>query len=333
MPVLYQLDGHDLAGVRFAISPLAELVMSLRTWRDPGRYPVHLPWIRATQPLRDKLDTEMLYALITEWRWTPDFLTPPPHSPLTRVEDELTALTTTPADTIRTELLQLYGDEQHIPAPWHHPGALGRAVEALDGYWKLCFAPHWPRMRALLEGDVTHRGREIAQHGLAAMFAGLSPGVRLTGDTVEVHLGSGLSYHRRTEGGLTLIPSMWNRGVSAPVSATMQPHILYLARGSASLWEAEPLPAPGALAGLLGTHRAGLLARLGTPTSSTELATRLGVTPTAVNQHLRALRAAGLLTSTRHGRSMLYHRTDLADRLLAAAVPPAPAAAPPLDSC
>ncbi|SDT21375.1 ArsR/SmtB family transcription factor [Actinoplanes derwentensis] len=318
MPVLYQLVGHDLAGVRFAISPLSELVMSLRTWRDPGRYPVHLPWIRATEPLRDRLDTEMLLALITEWRWTPDFLTPPPHSPLTRLEDELAVIAATPADTVWRELLLLYGTEERIPAPWHRAGALDRATAALSGYWDLCFAPHWPRMRALLEGDVTHRGREIAQHGLAAMFAGLSPRVRLIGDVVEVRLWSDLSYRRRTDGGLTLVPSMWTRGVSAPVSPERPPHILYLARGSGSLWEAEPLPAPGALAGLLGAHRAGLLARLGTPASSTELATRLGVTPTAVNQHLRALRAAGLLVSTRHGRSMLYRRTDLADRLLAA---------------
>jgi DNA-binding transcriptional ArsR family regulator len=59
-----------------------------------------------------------------------------------------------------------------------------------------------------------------------------------------------------------------------------------------------------------------LLRLLETPTSSTELAVRLDVTPSAVNQHLRALRAAGLLISARHGRSILYHRSDLGDRVL-----------------
>jgi DNA-binding transcriptional ArsR family regulator len=84
------------------------------------------------------------------------------------------------------------------------------------------------------------------------------------------------------------------------------------------------LPAPGALVGLLGTQRAGLLAQLAIPASSTELAVRLGITPSAVNQHLRALRAAGLLVSARHGRSVLYRRSEIADRLLTAADGAAP---------
>jgi hypothetical protein len=139
MPVLYRLAGQDLAGVRFAISPLNELVLSLRSWRDPGRYPVHLPWIRRTEQVRDRLDTEMLLALITEWRWTPDFLTPRPHSPLTRLEDELALVAATPSNVVRRDLLNLYRDEQLIPGPLRDPHALGRAVDALTGYW----AP-WP---------------------------------------------------------------------------------------------------------------------------------------------------------------------------------------------
>lgn len=75
------------------------------------------------------------------------------------------------------------------------------------------------------------------------------------------------------------------------------------------------LPAPDTLAAILGVTRAGLLVHLETPASSTELAARLGVTTTAVNQHLRTLHAAGLLVSARHGRSVLYRRSDLGDQL------------------
>jgi DNA-binding transcriptional ArsR family regulator len=39
------------------------------------------------------------------------------------------------------------------------------------------------------------------------------------------------------------------------------------------------------------------------------------VTLSAANQHLRALRAAGLLASVRHGRHVLYLRTELGDGL------------------
>ncbi|BCJ39893.1 transcriptional regulator [Actinoplanes ianthinogenes] len=316
MVVRYQLVGQDLGGVRFAISPLNELVLSLHAWRDPGRYPLHLPWIRQMQRVRGSLDDAVLDALVNDDLWTPDFLTPRPWSPLTRLEDELAAIRRTGNGVVDRDLRLLHGPGE-LPAPLRGPDVLDRILDALTGYWERCFAPHWSRMRALLEGDVTFRGREIAQHGLAAMFAGLAGRVRLSGDTVEVFVRSQVHYTRPATGGLTLVPSMWTSSASAPILPDEPPMIIYRARGLGTLWEPQPLPAPGALAGLLGAHRAGLLIQLATPASSTELAVRLGVTATAVNQHLRALRAAGLLVSARHGRSVLYRRSDLADQLLA----------------
>ena len=309
MVVRYELVGPDLAAVRFAISPLNELVLSLHAWRDPGRYPVHLPWIRSLAEVRDRLDTATLLGLVNDDLWTPDFLTPRPRSPLTRLEDEFALIASTPAAVVRRDLAVL-------GSPVRGRRLLPRIVAALSAYWELCFAPHWPRMRALLEGDVTYRGREIAQRGLAAMFAGLAGRVSMAGHVVTVRTVSDVTYTRPTAGSLTLVPSMWTSSASVPISPLEPPMIIYLARGSGTLWEPAPLPAPGALAALLGAHRAGLLALLGTPASSTELAARLGVTTAAVNQHLRALRAGGLLVSARHGRSMLYRRTDLAESLL-----------------
>ncbi|KUL41663.1 ArsR/SmtB family transcription factor [Actinoplanes awajinensis] len=315
MVVRYQLVGQDLGGVRFAISPLNELVLSLHAWRDPGRYPLQLPWVREMRRVRDRLDAELLFALVNDDLWTPDFLTPRPWSPLTRLEDELAAIRGTSPGIVDRDLRLLRGPGE-LPVPLRGPGVLDRIVAALTGYWELCFAPHWPRMRALLEGDVTFRGREIAQHGLAAMLAGLAGRVRLTGDTVEIHPRSRLEYTRPAADGLTLVPSMWTSSAATPIHPDEPPMIIYLARGLGTLWEPQPLPAPGALAGLLGAHRAGLLVQLATPASSSELAARLGVTPSAVNQHLRALRAGGLLVSARHGRAVLYRRSDLADRLI-----------------
>ncbi|BCY12020.1 DUF5937 family protein [Actinoplanes sp. L3-i22] len=315
MVVRYQLAGPDLGEVRFAISPLNELVLSLHAWRDPGRYPLHLPWIRELQRVRGRLAADLLVELVNDDLWTPDFLTPRPWSPLTPLADELAAIRRTPDDVVDRDLRLLHGPG--LPAPLRGPAVLDRILDALTGYWEVCFAPHWPRMRALLDGDVTFRGREIAQHGLARMFAGLAGRVRMVGDTVEVHVRSRVQYTRAATGGVTLVPSMWTSSASAPILPDEPPMIIYRARGLGTLWEPQPLPAPGALAGLLGAPRAGLLVQLATPASSTELAVRLGVTTTAVNQHLRALRAAGLLVSARHGRSVLYRRSDLADRLVA----------------
>ncbi|ANZ41526.1 hypothetical protein BBK82_41835 [Lentzea guizhouensis] len=55
---------------------------------------------------------------------------------------------------------------------------------------------------------------------------------------------------------------------------------------------------------------------LAEPRSSTDIARLTGVTTSAVNQHLRALRDAGLLTAQRHGRSVLCARSELGDALV-----------------
>jgi DNA-binding transcriptional ArsR family regulator len=37
---------EDVARTRFAFSALGETVQSVRVLRDPGAYPIHVPWIR-----------------------------------------------------------------------------------------------------------------------------------------------------------------------------------------------------------------------------------------------------------------------------------------------
>lgn len=75
------------------------------------------------------------------------------------------------------------------------------------------------------------------------------------------------------------------------------------------------MPAAPALVSLLGAPRARLLALLEEPLPTVELARRLGVTPSAVSQHLQVLFATGLVTRARHGRQVLYRRTSLGDQL------------------
>jgi DNA-binding transcriptional ArsR family regulator len=176
-------------------------------------------------------------------------------------------------------------------------------------------------MRAVLEADIVHRGHMTARHGLAAMFGDLSGRVELVGNVVQVHLNATtISYRRSTSGvGLTLVPSLFTVHVSAPITAEEAPVIWYGARGVGTLWETESPVTEDALVGLIGRVRATLLTLLHEPASSTELGVRLGVTPTAVNQHLRAMKAAGLLISARHGRSVLYLRSELGDQLMASA--------------
>jgi DNA-binding transcriptional ArsR family regulator len=92
------------------------------------------------------------------------------------------------------------------------------------------------------------------------------------------------------------------------------PGVIYPARGIATLWEQAPA-APGGLARLIGGSRATMLADLAAPRSTTELAIRLSLSPGTTSHHLAALREAGLVTSRREGRSVLYARTPLGDAL------------------
>ncbi|WP_127479988.1 ArsR/SmtB family transcription factor [Nocardioides pantholopis] len=315
----YDLTGLELADVRFAISPLNDLALSVRTFRDPGRYPLHLPWLRMTEADRAGLDVDVLRALTNDRLWTPDFLHPRPASPLTRIGEELDRVAALPLPVVRATLAEVHGDRLPAALSGRTDRVLRRVVRALGDYWDACFAPYWPRMRAVLEADVTHRGRVTAQRGLAAMFADLSPKIRLVDGVVQVTSSPQGGFRRTTTGaGLTLVPSLFSRGGSTPITPEQEPQVLYAARGVGTLWQSERVAAPGSLTALVGAARARLLVMLDAPASSTELGVRLGVTTTAVNQHLRALRAAGLLTSARHGRSVLYLRSGLGDRLLAA---------------
>ena len=317
----YELAGADLGEVRFAISPMTELALSLRTWREPGRYPLQLPWLQRTQAARADLDGEMLLALTNESLWTPDFLTPRPWSPLTRFDDELEALAATPLDVVRDDIAEVHPDPATRPRvlTGRRDRVLRRITSALAAYWTACFEPWWPRMRAVLDADIVFRGRTIARAGLAAMFADLSPRIRLVDDVVRVEMTSKVGFRRTTAGeGQTLAPSLFTQNASAPISPEEAPLIMYGARGAGTLWESDRPAAPHALSTLIGEPRARLLGVLDSPASSTEHAIRLGVTTSAVNHHLRAMRDAGLLSSARHGRSVLYLRSSVGDALVRA---------------
>ena len=311
----YVLRGSDVGDVRFGLSPLCELGLSLRAVRDPARYPLQLPWLRQTQAARTALDHAALDALIDDRLWTPDFLNPRPASPLTRLDDELATLSRIRTTTFLGDLEAVHG---RIPAVFAGDprAAVRRVVTALRGLWDAAFAPYWPRMRAVLEADIVYRGRQIAQSGLGAMLNGLTSTVRFDGGVIEVALRDPAERVQAAGGqGVTLVPTMFTARASAPVGDAA-PLILYPARGQGAMWEPQPVATSAALVGILGRVRAELLTVLSEPASSTELGVRFGVTTSAVGQHLRALRDAGLVSSTRYGRSVLYLRSDLGAALV-----------------
>jgi DNA-binding transcriptional ArsR family regulator len=90
----------------------------------------------------------------------------------------------------------------------------------------------------------------------------------------------------------------------------------YGARGAGRLWDDASAPSPS-LAGLVGRSRATILGELDVPRTTTLLAGRVELSAPTVSAHLSVLVGAGLLTSQRTGRRVLYRRTPLGDRLVA----------------
>jgi DNA-binding transcriptional ArsR family regulator len=138
------------------------------------------------------------------------------------------------------------------------------------------------------------------------------------------------------------MPSVFNwPDVSLSLATSTQTVMLYPARGTATVWEGtvwegtmrEGGPQDGgreaAAEALLGAPRVRLLDALRSPATTTALARRLGVTPSAVSQHLAVLHRGGLVDKRRSGRVVLYQTTALGLALLRGGSGSSGADAPP----
>ncbi|MFF7178100.1 DUF5937 family protein [Streptomyces sp. NPDC008121] len=316
MAVGIRFTAEAVAKVRFALSPLGETVLALRILLGTGGHAVHRPWARRARPtLADERDLPLLRALIAGPM--PSFLFPVPAERLPSAEAELERLRATEEGFFRREygaVLGLSAEETPEPA-----AVLPRLAEALRRCHDALIAPQWERMRAVLEADLGRRALTLVDGGVQALFAELHPDIAWDGDQLVVHgRRTGHPAHTvDTRGhGLVLLPSVFNWphvGVDkAPVAAAS---IRYPAVGVGLLWEAPP-PTLAGLAPVLGRTRTALLTALAEPLTTPALAGRLGITPSAVSQHLGALRGAGLVSTQRSGRTALHLRTERATHLL-----------------
>ncbi|MGW4165026.1 DUF5937 family protein [Streptomyces sp. NPDC004788] len=315
----------DLAQTRFAVSPMWEVVTSFRQLlRDANSHPLHRRWIEQVRPrfLRAGLDRGRIAALVPAHGYLADFLNPTPATPFPSLSTELDAIVHTPAERIAHDLRAL--DEHHGVRPNPSGIDLERLRDEILTYWELALAPYWARIRTLLEADVFHRARQVAEHGSARVLGELHETVRWDDDTLRlVWRACGLT-RDQAGAGLLLVPSAfaWPKVLTRSV-APDPPQLAYPARGIGNLWEPRTTTAAtDAVAAVLGRSRALLLAELDTPASTTRLAATFGLSAPAVSQHLIALRNAGLVTAHRSGRSVLYARTAVADALLCPAKEP-----------
>ncbi|WP_234323846.1 ArsR/SmtB family transcription factor [Streptomyces sp. NRRL F-2580] len=316
----------DLAQMRFAVSPMWEVGPSFRLLRSGAASPVHGPWAAQVRPrlAAAGLDRGWLAELIPSSGYVPDFLNPAPSGPAPALTEELAGIRASPAARVRQDLDRLRHEQGGLGprsrSLYAEPRArLERVTEEIETYWELALAPYWARIRAVLDADVFHRARQVAEHGAGRLFNDLHPSVSWDDNALRLARRHRPLSRRTAGAGLLLIPSVFTGPVPfTRVTPPEPPQLAYPARGTGALWESRPVPRSEALAAVLGRSRTLLLTELDSPASTTELARRTGLSAAGVSQNLTALRAAGLVSAHRAGRSVLYARTAVADSFLAA---------------
>jgi hypothetical protein len=324
------LSTEDLTKVRLAPSPLWETVASFGVLLHYGADTVHAPWLTRARRVLPGTDLSALVAAMCVAGRCPDFLTPPPDVLAEGFEEELERLRATPLEVVHEKVQAFMRNEKvqfgslapekerlleiYLKDP---EGSLKRLVDALDRYHSLAISPYWPRIQEHLEGDTLKRGQALAIGGVEALLSGLHPKASYSAGTLELDK----QYEAVIEPagrGITLVPCVfaWPR-VEVLVQPGYRPTLAYGPRGVAKLWTSSSPASNGtALEAALGSGRASVLKNLLVPTTTTELARRLRLSPAAVSAHLSRLKAAGLVEPHRNGKRVYYRLSCAGESLL-----------------
>ena len=327
MLVVLELDVADLAATRFAISPLSETTRAMLLLARPDPAAVNLPWVRWARAKLGRRPLRLPRAwplIVNGLHCYPEFLNPAPAVREPELGDELARVRSTPAEAVRASLVRVFGDR---PWPDSATELLQRPTESLaeiaaelaECHERLVM-PHWERIRPVLEADIVYRAGLLANGGARSLFSDLHPDLRWSQGTLTINeTDEGPSVSRVMLGpdGVVLMPSVFNWPlVSYSAATSSQTALLYPARGTATVWEDSVTAASGAVEELLGPARARLLGALRSPATTSALALRFGVTPSAISQHLAVLNRSGLVERQRSGRRVLYQASELGLALL-----------------
>jgi DNA-binding transcriptional ArsR family regulator len=214
----------------------------------------------------------------------------------------------------------LIGLEQARPAARH------TLAEMLELTHRRLIAPYWTAMLNHLGGQRSRLGRMLADHGVDYLLEHLHPGLRWRSPTLEVKDGApwvkGAILDAQLSGrGVVIVPSVFCGRVPIPLFPISDGPALLLVPappdlvGAAELWNVRAATSDP-LTGLLGRTRAAVLRTLDGGTTTSELAGRLGISVSGASQHASALRAAGLVSSSRDRNRMVHSVTDLGGQLL-----------------
>jgi DNA-binding transcriptional ArsR family regulator len=329
MLVVLELGVADLAATRFAVSPLHETLRALPLLADPGRSPVNQPWVRwaRAELERRALRLPRVWPLIvSDLPWWPEFLFPAPIGKAPGLAEELGCLCATPEEKVRASLLRVFGEglwpDSATDLLERPRETLAEIAAEVAEYHDRLIAPHWERIRSVLEADISYHAGLLADGGARSLFSDLHPDLRWSAGRLFMADSEPERWDTAVTlgpDGLVLVPSVFAwPDWSIKKATSTQTTLLYPARGAATVWVAPEAPpeAGSAVESLLGAPRARLLGALRSPATTSALALRFGVTPSAVSQHLAVLHRSGLVDRERSGRRVLYQASELGLALL-----------------
>ncbi|GAB3160298.1 ArsR/SmtB family transcription factor [Amycolatopsis sp. NPDC004378] len=313
-------------GLAAAADPMGELAASLQVLqrRDGGRTAASAAFNRWRHRVWQSLPDS---AAVLMWLCRPDAPIPEfllPAAGRYELESGLAAVLKTEPVSLKTALRTAPADHD-LPA-WAaaladgDPAGLPRVVQAMRDYHELALEPGWDAVSAQVDADLGMRTQLLLHGGVEALFTGLRPLVRWVAPVLEVD--DRVPGTLPSEGtGLLLVPTYFAVCPALlPAAPGGTPRLHYpcvrQAAPPAGFGRGARRAAGNALAELLGPTRAAALTVLAVGCSTSELAARLGVTPSAVSKHTNVLRRAGLIITHRERNTVLHSLTPLGSALL-----------------
>lgn len=318
--ITIQLQPEDIAGMRFGYSPIIDLVMSYRVYKQ--RSPQFQWWVDAVEQDLNGLRLPYMDAAITATFGAP-FLIPVPDGSSRSIADDFACIRQIADDDIRQQMRWIASIEPYSQVRQHFLDdpreALECLIQEMGCYWDIALEPFWIEMMGVLENEILYRAKRFALAGAENGLDDLGHNGTFADGILTIdkaHLPSLPSSYDLAGRGFQLVPTIFKGHVGSHIQPNKRPMLMYGARGTGLLQLEDDVVLDESLQLLVGEARARVLHALRSPRHTKELARILSLTSGAVSQHLRRLQQAGVVDSHRSGYYVYYRLTHRGEQLL-----------------
>jgi len=315
------LPPEDLVGIRFAYSPLVEVVISYRMLHHPARLEVgFVGWAEKSLDLQG-IEFAYLDAVMTP-EYIADFLLLTPLAPERQFANELQRLRQTPEENIRENVAYITQIAPLTPVRQFFLDQPRQAVDCLIQelavYWERTLADHWEHIIPVLDNEILYRARSFALNGAEESLNQLAHNTSFSAGALHIKspLQAGQNDHFLRGKGIQLVPSMFKTQSSSHVRRVDRAMVIYPAYGLGTLEaETKSEAAEESLSLLLGERKTAILHALIQPQSTQELAHKLHLSAGGISQHLQRLHEAGLVETYRNSYYVFYRLSTRGEKL------------------